>query len=123
MTTTLDTTLLTKVAEIAATYGKNVVFQSIGSKVYSPTTGKTTESSITNYTVKVTPPAPYDLKLVDGDVIQSRDVAVILPAKDLAFTPELGMQVTIDGEVFDTVQVLLMYSGDDVCAYDIQLRQ
>jgi hypothetical protein len=123
MTTALDTTLLTKVAEIAATYGKSVTFQDIGSSVYNPTTGKTTESSVTNYTVKVTPPAPYDLKLIDGDVIQARDVAVILPAKDLAFTPVLGMQVTIDGEVFDAVQVMLIYSGDDVCAYDIQLRQ
>jgi len=121
--TTLDTTLLTKVAEIADTYGKDVVFESVGSKVYDPATGKTTESSVTNYTVKVTPPAPYDHRMIDGDLIQVRDVGVLLPAKDLSFTPDLGMQVTFDSEVFDIVAMSPLYSGTSVCAYDIQLRQ
>ena len=121
--TTLDTTLLVKVAEIADTYGKSVAFQDVGSSVYDPATGKTTESSITVYTVKVTPPAPYDRKLIDGDMIQTRDVGIILPAQSLAFTPVLGMQVTIDSEVLDVVALSPLYSGNDVCAYDIQLRQ
>tara|TARA_R110000823_G_scaffold304377_1_gene426054 strand:- start:808 stop:1176 length:369 start_codon:yes stop_codon:yes gene_type:complete len=121
--TTLDTTLLAKVAEIADTYGKSVVFQSVGSSSYNPATGKTTESSITNYTVKVTPPAPYSRTLVDGDLIQTMDVGLLLPAKDLSFTPALGMQVTIDGEVLDIVSMSPLYSGTSVCAYDIQLRQ
>lgn len=121
--TTLDTKLIAEVYTIAQTYGKEVTFQEVGSAVYDPSTGKTTESSITNHAVKVTPPSPYSHRLVDGDLIQVRDVQVTLPAKNLTFTPVQAMQVTIDGEAFDIVEIMPLYSGAQICAYDLQLRQ
>lgn len=121
--TILDTKLIAEVYNIAQTYGKTVVFQEVGSSVYDPTTGKTTDSSITNHSVKVTPPSPYSHRLVDGDLIQVRDVQIILPSKNLTFTPTQGMQVTIDSEAFDILEINPLYSGDSICAYDLQLRQ
>ena len=121
--TILDDKLIAEVYNIAQTYGKTVVFQEIGSSVYDPTTGKTTNSSLTNHSVKVTPPSPYSHRLVDGDLIQVRDVQTLLPAKDLTFTPVQGMQVTIDSEVFDIVEIMPLYSGASICGYDLQLRQ
>jgi hypothetical protein len=121
--TILDDKLLPVVYDTVQTYGKTVTFQEIGSAVYDPGSGKTTESSITDHSVKVTPPSPYEHRLVDGDLIQQRDVSVLLPAKDLAFTPVQGMQVTIDGEALDIVRIEPLYSGASVCAYNLQLRQ
>lgn len=121
--TALDTKLLAAVYDIAQTYGKDLVFSVPGTKTYSASTGKVTEGSVVSHTVKTTPPSPYGRALRDGDVVQERDVSVLLPTKNLGFTPDLGMGVTFDGEQFDVVGLNPLYSGDSVCAYEVQLRQ
>tara|TARA_Y100000310_G_scaffold344961_1_gene460803 strand:+ start:3060 stop:3431 length:372 start_codon:yes stop_codon:yes gene_type:complete len=123
MTTATDTKLLDQVYTVAQSYGKLVTFSVPGTKVYDPATGKTTEGSVVSHAVKVTPPAGYNHGLVDGDTIQARDLVVILPKKLTTFTPALAMQVTVDAEVFDIVTIRPLYSGADICAWDIQLRQ
>tara|TARA_R100000152_G_C6759123_1_gene183034 strand:- start:595 stop:963 length:369 start_codon:yes stop_codon:yes gene_type:complete len=121
--TAIDTKLLAEVYTIAETYGKSVVFTVPGSSTYAPSTGKVTEGSVVTHTVNVTPPEQYDRRYVDGELVQARDVQVILPAKNLAFTPDLGMKVTFDSEAFDIVSLNPLYSGTSICAYEVQLRQ
>ena len=94
-----------------------------GIPLTAASTGKVTEGSVVSHTVKTTPPSPYGRALRDGDVVQERDVSVLLPTKNLGFTPDLGMGVTFDGEQFDVVGLNPLYSGDSVCAYEVQLRQ
>ena len=121
--TEIDDKLLADVYTIAQTYGKSVVFTIRDAQSYNPATGKVSTGGATAITLNVTPPAQFELRYVDGDMIRERDVKVTVPAKNLTFTPDLGHNVTIDSEVFDVVTVNPLYSGANICAYEVQLRQ
>tara|TARA_R110000787_G_scaffold42303_2_gene103988 strand:+ start:3292 stop:3654 length:363 start_codon:yes stop_codon:yes gene_type:complete len=119
--TALDTKLLNEVYSIAELYGKDVTFTT-RSSTYDPTTGKSTVVS-TSHAVRVTPPAPFKSSFSDGKLIKHGDVSVLLPAKLLTFTPSLSASVTIDGSVFTIIALDSLYSGANIAAYDLQLRQ
>ncbi len=122
MSTALDTEIVPVALELINLYGQNAVFLDV-TKTYDPATGLTTESSPSNITKKVTPPAPYDKRWVDNDLIQQNDVRVFLAASGLTFTPEKGMKVTLlTTKVFRIERVSPIYSGEDIAVFDLQLR-
>ena len=123
MTTALDAEIVPVASELIALYGQDTVFVVPASKSYDPATGLTTETSPTNHTEKVTPPAPYDKRWTDSDLIQQDDVRIYLAVSGLTFTPVKDMKVTLlTTEVFKIVKVSPIYSGDDIAVYDLQLR-
>ncbi len=123
MSTALDDRMVPKALELINLYGQSAVFADPATKTYDPTTGLTSEGSVTNRTHKVTPPEPYDKRWIDGDLIQQNDIRIYLPASGLAFTPFKGQKVTLlTTKVFRIVSVKPIYSGEDIAVFDLQLR-
>lgn len=118
--TKLDDKLIPKIAKIVDRLGKAVTFH-VEAGSYDPTVGRRV-SDQTDHSVKVTPPANYSERFIDGDNIQRGDVNILLPAQDLVFTPVNGMQVTIDAKPWAIVEVKPIYTGEQIGAYDLQLR-
>ena len=125
MTTALDSTLPPRVLEIVNERGKTVTI-TVTSNTYSASTGKNSASSATTYPdLKISPPAPYESRHVDGTMIQAHDMHCILPASGLGFTPSIEDEITVtfDSVVWSVAGFDPMYSGDDVAAYKLQLRR
>lgn len=121
MSTALDIRLLPKVLALIAKYGKTVTFHVSVAEVYSPI-NRSVLAAITNINLKVSPPDKYHIKYVDGTQILSGDNYIILPAQGLTFVPRSGHEVTIGTTKWGIVNVESIYSGEDVCAYQLQLR-
>ena len=120
--TILDDRFIPKVAGIVDRYGKVAVISVPGTVTYNPATGAATDSGGTTYEVKVSPPESYNARFVDGDLIRRQDTHCLLASKDLEFVPTPGIEVSFDGQTFEVVSVESLYSGELVCAYDLQLR-
>ena len=91
------------------------------------TTGlpSTTENS---QTLTMTPPSAYKIEEVDGSIIQSHDMNTYIAGEawDLAFPsvqPQIGDEVTINGQEYTVVNPNPVYSGLLVAAYKLQLRR
>jgi hypothetical protein len=123
--TTLDTKLIPKIFNLVERLGKNVTFETGESEPvdYDPDTGHTTYDTPDSYTRKVTPPEAYENYFIDDDLIKAGDTRVYLPAKDLTFTPELEMKVTIDSIDWVVVNIETIYTGGSVALYELQLRR
>ena len=121
--TELDTELLEDVYDIIDELGKTVTFWVYGSDTYDPTTGKQTTGDVTEYDLKVIPPYEIGLHYVDGELIKVGDLLTGVPAQDIEFTPERGMRVTIDNDIWLITRVSPVYSGEWICLYLLQLRK
>jgi len=123
MATKLDTKLVPKILSLVNKYGKTLVFYTYPLTAYDPTTGEETEGAATTYSLKTTPPAQYESKLIDGDLVRNGDTWVLLPASGLEFTPVPGIKVTFDSITLKIVSVEKIYTGDLIGAYTLQLRE
>ncbi len=121
--TELDEELLEDVFDLIDEVGKTVTFWVYGSETYDPVTGKRTTGDVTEFDLKVIPPYEVSLKYVDGDVVRIGDLLTGVPAKDIAFTPERGIRVTIDSSIWVIKRVGPIYSGERICLYLMQLRK
>jgi len=94
-------------------------------QTYNPATGATTESGAVNHSVTTSPPIPYELRYVDGDIIKATDVMVVLSSSGISFTPDEGQKVTYGSEIYRVVSVEKLDVGgtDAVVAYIVQLRR
>jgi hypothetical protein len=110
----------TKVKSLVDRKGKTVTYTK-RVQTFTVATGDVSETT-TDYSLKVSPPDGVDLRLIDGDVVQEGDVSVVLPAKDLDFTPENGDKVTIDSVVWKVVYIDSLYTGELLGAYVLRLR-
>jgi len=123
MATSLDLILVPKVYSLIDELGRSVSFSSVTSSAYDPTTGVTSQATSAK-TAKATPPAPYNIMYVDGDIIESGDMETLIAAQGLTWTPVVGMAMTwASGNVWRVVSVKPIYSGESVCAYSLQLRR
>ena len=121
--TELDEELLEDVYDIIAELGKTFTFWVYGSDTYNPATGKQSTGDATPYDLKVIPPYQVELKYVNGDLIKAGDLLSVVPAKDIKFTPERGIRVTVDSAVWVIERVSPIYSGEWICLYLFQLRK
>lgn len=124
MSTRLDRILLPKVLAVVNELGIDATFAVPGSSSYDPETRKNTITGTANVVRKVTPPEGFAFNLVNGDNIRVGDKLINLPAKDLTFDPNTtGIVVTIDGLDYKIMGVRSVYSGTDICLYEIHLRR
>ena len=123
MTTALDDELLPEVLAIIDELGKSVSVAVTTGAASVPSTGAVSEGTTTSYTVKATPPSPYESKFVDGDLIRAGDSRIFLAGQDLAFTPNAGQRITIDSDQWLAVSVNAIYSGELVCVWEVQVRR
>jgi hypothetical protein len=119
--TALDNDLRPAVVEILDEVGKEMTF-SADTETYDPATGAVTVSATKAHTVKASPPLEYNDRLVDGEIIERGDTFIFLAAKDLAFTPVKSMNVSFDSTQWQVVAVKKHYSGNQIAAYELQLR-
>ena len=101
--------------------GKEVTARKVSS-TYDPATGTTIETT-TDYPTAASPPAPYSQGHIDGQLVQSGDMQVIVPALDVTEAPKTGWLVIMGGDEWSVVSVEWMWSGGQVAAYQLQVRR
>lgn len=120
MTTDLDRKVGPKVAAVIAKYGKTVTFTVIA-RVNDEATGAVTKTPTPFPNIKVTPPT-LTKRWKNRDIVEGGMATVLLAAKDLAFTPALASQITMDDVAYAIVDIDEHYSGDDIAAYEFLIK-
>ncbi len=121
--TELDDALVPAVLDIIDELGADMTFRITSGGAYNPATGDRTGESTVEYTRKASPPSPYSSRYIDGDLIREDDAKIMVAASGLAFTPIKNMEVEISGEKWKTVSVKRLWSGEQVCGWEMQLRR
>ena len=110
-------------SKIFTPHGRDIVIASAANS-YDPATGTNTPT-LTNQTVRATPPLAYERKYVDGNTIKDGDVQYIFQASGLSFTPAQGQKITDEGRVYRIVSVktdTYDYLGESAAVYTVQAR-
>lgn len=102
------------------TFGLSVTHRRV-TRTYDPATGKNTSTN-SDTSVKVTPPAPYEQRRIDGTVIQLGDQRIIQSSKS-GIVPQSADIYIIGGQTWQVVAIFPMVSGEQTAAYEVQLRQ
>lgn len=123
MPTALDKELRPAVLEIINEVGRNMDFSFPLAKSYDPVTGAGSESICKTLTAKASPPIDFEQRYVNDDSVKRGDTKIFIAAKGLSFTPVRDMTVKFDSISFKAIAVLPIYSGEQVAAYEIQLRK
>jgi hypothetical protein len=121
--TEFDLEMLDDVVEIIEEFHKTVTFWVYPDAVYAPETGVNSRGDAVQYSKQVMPPYQVELKYVDGDLIQAGDMLSGIPAKDIEFTLEKGMKVTIGSDIWTIVRVSPIYASEWIVLYLFQLRR
>lgn len=117
------TAVAAKIGQVLTTYGRNITITSAVDS-YVPSTGTNTPT-LTNHTVRSSPPYAYARQYVDGNTIREGDVRYIFRANGLTFTPAQGQKLTDSGRVYRIVSVQTHTydaGGSTFTAYEVQAR-
>jgi hypothetical protein len=90
-------------------------------RTYDVATGKNTNSNA-DTSVKITPPAPYEQRRIDGTIIQIGDQRTMISSK-AGIVPISADLFIIGGATWQVITILPIVSGEQTAAYEIQLRQ
>lgn len=120
--TELDRELVPGVLELIEEVGTTAKFTVPAYGDYNPNDGSVVQAGPMEYSLKVSPPAPFKTNRIDGDLIQASDLQVLLPAKDLKFEPKKGMRVELDRKTYRIESIDPIKSGEMVCAWGLGLR-
>lgn len=112
-----------EVWEIVNSMGKDVTFHVASTPTYDPATGETTAAAAVESTQTVTPPYPYSMQFVDGELIKKGDAVIYLPSSGLPFTPDLGMKVTIDSVNWKIVAIMTIFTFSEAGLYELRIRR
>lgn len=120
--TDLDDKLVPKALELINKFGADIVYTRKSTEgTYDPTTGETTGSATASPTVKMTPPFPLEDEYrgestgEEGNLRES-----YLAASGLGFVPQKNDSfVWKDGKTYTVVEVLPLYSGEQVAAFGL----
>ena len=104
----------TTVGDLAQT----VTFSKLSAPSYNVTTGAATATT-TNHTVKVIVQPFTEEELQSTDDISTEDLRVLLPKKDLSFTPEIDDTITFNSETYKIIRTRL---DPAQALFDIQMR-
>jgi len=120
--TDLDTDFLAESLDLTNELGKEVQFF-LRDETFSPSTGNAVLNYTRTKTHHCTPPQEYAEKFIDGEVIKEGDARIFLPAIELEFTPHKGQRTLIDCEVWTVEEIGLVYSGEQIAMYSLQIRR
>ena len=116
------TTALDKVPQLAldaiAKYGIDATF-TVKTKLYDDADQSVTETTQT-YVRKVTPPEESKTWR-DGEVLRESKASVTLAAKDLPFTPVVGMKVQIAGTAYSITKAVAVRTNTAVAIWELRL--
>ena len=131
--TELDLDLVPEVQDIVDDLGKYAIYTKITKSGYDISEGSASTSEV-DYTVKVTPPDPFQIRYITGEVVESGMLEVLMAAQDLQFTPKLNDRLNFGGDVdpdapvasgkdYRVTKVIPIYSGEQICAYVIRVAE
>ena len=123
MTTSVDTKLAAATLSLLDTLGTNMVFVVPTSSYYDPATQTQVVKTPTNVPRKASPPMQYSSRLIAEGVVRRDDAQIFIAASGLTFTPVEGMKLTHAGLTWNMVTASPLYSGDDVAAWECQIRR
>lgn len=122
--TTLDDKLVPGVKKILNKVGASATLTSPPTG-YSPSTGANTTNG-TGYSVKITPPGPFERNLTQGDLRYQGDAQTLLSAQLLTEgsvpTPGRLWVLQFNSQTWTVIGVEPIASGDSICAYVLDLR-
>lgn len=122
MSTALDLDLVPAVKELIDALGGTATLAR-ESHSYDPATGEdASEVPATTYTVKATPPAPDRKNYPSTTVEARRNLTTLLAASGLAITPSVGDRLSFAAGTFVVIAVVRIQSGDDVCAWQLEVE-
>lgn len=111
------------IAESAIGGAGTVLAFEVRTKTPDPTTGATVLGSATSVEWTGTTPTAYELRQIDGALIQAGDMHTTISAKDITFTPELAQKVTFDSVDWRIQNVRPRFTGALLWGYTLQLRR
>jgi len=122
--TELDQDFVPLATELIDEMGKTVVFKTYPDAAYDEVEGETDLGDVVSYTKKIIPPFNYDQKYIDGEVIKVGDMQTGIAGQGLEFTPEPGLvEVIIDEQTWNIVNMMPLYSGEQIALFLLQLRK
>lgn len=121
MTGALDTRARSLALSAISRFGRAATW-TVVTNSFDPSTRRSSPTE-TSHAVTISPPSPFAIELVDGVTIQASDVAVMIAASGLAFTPAIGDRVTTGSVSYRVVAVSPVASGELIAAYEVQCRK
>jgi len=119
--TVLDDKLVPKAKELLTKFGRTVTYRT-NAATFDPVNSTLTGGSITNTSVLIVPPFPFERRLIDNDKVVEGDMLTYIAAKDSPVTPALE-GILIDGaQEWRVVSVDTIYTGDELALWKLQLR-
>jgi hypothetical protein len=127
----LDASLPATVKSLIERFGTSATFEvsPINAENYSPSTGQVEDVVPETFPAKVTPPQPRRQSLLTAQFIPTTqaeivgDLVTYLAALNLAFTPQLGMSVTIQGVRYNIIGMNSYSTGDLIAVYELGLSR
>jgi hypothetical protein len=110
-------------AKFFTPHGRDITITS-ATNGYVAGTGTNTPT-LTNHTVRATPPLAYERRYVDGNTIREGDLKYVILATGISFTLTQGQKITDEGRVYRIVSVKTStydYLGSTFTAYTVQAR-
>jgi hypothetical protein len=104
---------------IDGTFGFTATHRRIA-RTFDPVTGKNAES-VTDTSVKITPPNPYNQRQINDTTILQGDQMIMMSGES-GIVPNDNDKFVIGGNVWKVVAVNPIVSGEQSAAYSIQLR-
>ena len=123
MTTTLDRILPNIAKNLLQQFGTDITITRLTSSTFNPATlGQS--GTVDAQTVKCSPPSPYRAAQIDGTNVLFGDLSVVIADNDpgFEFAPATGQHASFGGKAYSIVNVETIRSGDEVAAYQCQLR-
>lgn len=117
----LEAKLIAKAVPVVASLGKSVTFKVVTGATHSAATGAVSGGTTTDVVRTVTQPNPDETSFKNSDLISEGDAVLLLLEQDAAFTPELGMRVTIDGRDRLVDRVNLVFTGPTLRVFEMRV--
>lgn len=118
LSTTVQNAVYNAINKTVGDLAQTVTFSKLSSPSYDVTTGSATATT-TNHSVKVVVQPFTEEELVSTDNISTEDLRVLLPKKDLTFTPEIDDVIIFNFLRYKVIRVRL---DPAEALFDIQMR-
>jgi hypothetical protein len=120
--TELDEELIPLVKEIIDEFGKEVEYAHEVTGEYDPETGTAPVDPLTKR-FKVAPPEDLKGQYFNGDsLVLAGDKKLTSAAADYDDPPKPGDEFTFDSVTWEVIAKREVFSGDEVCLYEFQVR-
>lgn len=120
MSTTVDLRLVPKVKALIERYGAAAQLVR-PAQDYDPSIATTASERNDTYSVKATPPSPFKKGFLGGETSDHSGLSTLVAASGLAIVPKAGDRFVLGAASYRVVTVGPIHSGDDVCAYLLEV--